>query len=79
METKNYKPRIVEKLIGDLLRITGAVAIQGPKWCGKTECGKQFAKTVFNVADPSGNFANKKRALVDPKSILEGPKTNSYR
>jgi len=30
----------------------GCVAIEGPKWCGKSTTGEQFAKTVIKLQDP---------------------------
>jgi hypothetical protein len=33
---KGYKPRLIDPKIADLLTEFGAVAIEGPKWCGKT-------------------------------------------
>ena len=32
----NYRTRIVDKLLERKLKSSGAVLIQGPKWCGKT-------------------------------------------
>lgn len=44
-----YLPRIVDKILEDKLEAKGADLIEGPKWCGKTTTGKQFAKSVISV------------------------------
>lgn len=35
-EMKEYKKRIADKMLKKKLEGTGAVLIEGPKWCGKT-------------------------------------------
>ncbi|MDR3330259.1 MAG: DUF4143 domain-containing protein [Mycoplasmataceae bacterium] len=69
-----YIKRIIETKIQEKLRLSGAVVIEGPKWCGKTSCGKFFANTLFDLSDPSGNFSNRKSAILDPSSVLDGKK-----
>jgi len=39
----NYLPRIVEAELSLLLESTGAVLIEGPKACGKTETARRAA------------------------------------
>jgi hypothetical protein len=36
MKTFNYISRISDKLLKSLLESTGAVLVEGAKWCGKT-------------------------------------------
>ena len=36
MDDKKYLPRISDRLLSDLLEASGAVLIEGAKWCGKT-------------------------------------------
>lgn len=33
---KEYKPRLLDKIIDEYLESCGAICIEGPKWCGKT-------------------------------------------
>ena len=40
-----YRPRIVDEILKDKLNYSGAVLIQGAKWCGKTTTAEQFAKS----------------------------------
>ncbi len=49
---KEYKKRIVDKLLEYRLEEVGAVLIEGPKWCGKTTTAEQQAKSVLYMADP---------------------------
>ena len=49
---KQYKHRIADILLRDRLEETGAVLIEGPKWCGKPTTAEQQAKSVLYVADP---------------------------
>ncbi len=43
---KKYKARIADKMLSRRLLGSGAVLIQGPKWCGKTTTAEQQAKSV---------------------------------
>jgi predicted AAA+ superfamily ATPase len=44
-----YIKRIIEQEIADKLSASGAILIKGPKFCGKTETAKQFAKSILEV------------------------------
>ncbi len=44
-----YLPRIVDKEISSLLKIMGAVLIEGCKWCGKSTTGAKHAKSVVEL------------------------------
>jgi predicted AAA+ superfamily ATPase len=44
-----YLNRIVEQEIADKLSASGAILIRGPKFCGKTETAKQFAKSILEM------------------------------
>jgi len=45
MERK-YLSRIADKLLDTALQASGAVLIEGPKWCGKTRTATDFAGEV---------------------------------
>lgn len=72
MEMNGYKKRTVDRKLLKYLESFGAVLIEGPKWCGKTWTGRNSAESVFMVADPKGNFNNRRMALMDPDMILSG-------
>lgn len=67
-----YKSRIVDSTIKTYLGVSGAVCIEGPKWCGKTWTSAYHSKSEFMVGDPKNNFSNRKLAEIDPVSILKG-------
>jgi predicted AAA+ superfamily ATPase len=69
---ENYKPRLVDNQVEKLLKIFGAVSIEGSKWCGKTWTALNHAESVIYIADPSGNFGNREKALIDPSLVLAG-------
>ena len=42
---KDYLKRVSDEVIERHLKSSGAVLIEGPKWCGKTTSAMQFSKT----------------------------------
>ena len=69
MQNDNYQPRIVDKKLEALLRTFGGVLIVGPKWCGKSwTASNQASSEVFIDVEE-----NKRRAMLIPETILEGP------
>ena len=61
-----YKERLIDKRIEKMLRIFGAVSIEGPKWCGKTWTSLNHANSVTYLTDKSA----RNMAEVDPKYIF---------
>ena len=51
LKPDNYKPRLIDKKIDDLLQVCGAVLIEGPKWCGKTFTSLNHAASAINMDD----------------------------
>ncbi|MBP5232692.1 MAG: ATP-binding protein [Planctomycetes bacterium] len=72
MRRENYKPRLVDRQLEDLLSVMGAVVVEGPKWCGKTWTSAQHSRSEFLVGSPEGNFQNKQLAALSPAAILAG-------
>ncbi len=72
LKPKGYKPRIVDGQIASMMKIYGAVCIEGPKWCGKTWASRNHAVSAAYIGDPAGNFMNKQLAEMDPSLVLEG-------
>jgi len=67
--TMAYLPRIVEAELDARLAAAGAVVIEGPKACGKTETAKQrAASAVLLDVDADARLA----AAADPMLALEG-------
>ena len=63
----NYRPRIVDGELADKMRAIGAILIEGPKACGKTETAKQVAKTVY---DFDRDDAARAAVALDPDSLF---------
>ncbi|MGD2121379.1 MAG: DUF4143 domain-containing protein [Gemmatimonadota bacterium] len=64
-----YQTRVVETEIKERLAAVGAVVIEGPKACGKTETARRFAasEVLLDVDE------NARRAIeADPRLVLEG-------
>lgn len=72
MEREEYKPRIVDSKVESYLETFGAVLIEGPKWSGKTWTSSFHSKSEIYIADPKGNFQNRRLAELDPSLVLEG-------
>ncbi len=63
-----YLTRYIEKEIESALETSGVVVVAGPKWCGKTETCKKYAKSSYSLD------SKKKIELAEsnPESILLG-------
>jgi len=69
MPSFRYQPRVVDSELARRLNAAGAVAIEGPKACGKTETARQLAasEALLDVD------ANARQALAtDPALVLDG-------
>jgi hypothetical protein len=65
-----YFPRIVDAELSRRLAANGAVVIEGPKACGKTETARQQAASeVLLDVDRAAQQA----AEIDPRLVLDGP------
>ncbi len=71
---KKYLPRVIDQLLGNRLKSTGALVIEGPKWCGKTTSCEQQAKSAIYIDDPETKKANLEMAELDPYFLLQGDK-----
>lgn len=67
-----YMPRIADRLLSEALEDSGAVLIEGPKWCGKTRLGEQAAKSCLYLHDPDKGAEYLRLAEVKPSRLLEG-------
>ena len=67
-----YKKRIADILLDRKLEGIGAVLIEGPKWCGKTTCAEQKAKSVIYMNDPKKSTMYMQLGKMSPQTLLEG-------
>jgi uncharacterized protein len=65
----HYLTRIVDKELATKLASTGAVVIEGPKACGKTETARQIAASEV-LLDIDANA--RQAVAIDPKLVLDG-------
>ena len=72
MKTLNYISRICDTLLKRLLESTGAVLVEGAKWCGKTQSSLQAAKSVVYMQDPDEGPGYLAMADTKPSLLLEG-------
>lgn len=71
---KTYRKRIADSLLSDLLASSGAVLIEGPKWCGKTTTAEQAASSIVCVDEPKEKARNVLLAKTAPEVLLDGPR-----
>jgi predicted AAA+ superfamily ATPase len=64
-----YVPRIIDHEIQALLKAMGAVVLEGPKACGKTESARQAAASEVRL---DVDLNARQAVAVDPSLILEG-------
>ena len=72
VKSSEYIPRISDKLFENLLESTGAVLVEGAKWCGKTESSLQKANSVLYMQDPDEGPGYLALADTKPSLLLEG-------
>lgn len=72
MKTPSYISRISDKLLKHLLESTGAVLVEGAKWCGKTQSSLQEANSVVYMQDPDEGPGYLAMADTKPSLLLEG-------
>jgi predicted AAA+ superfamily ATPase len=69
---KGYKTRIIDEKIADLLRVFGAVSIEGPRWCGKTWTSLNHANSAVFLTDPADGGLVRDIAEYSPSLVLTG-------
>lgn len=58
-DKSEYKRRVIDTTIETYLEVSGAVCIEGPKWCGKTWTSAFHSNSEFLVGAPTNNFSNR--------------------
>lgn len=67
-----YLSRITDNILNAALKSSGAVLIEGPKWCGKTSTAKEFSNSTLFMQDPDHREENILAASLKPSLLLEG-------
>ncbi len=65
-----YRARVIDAELALSLRSVGAVVIEGPKACGKTETARRAAKSEVRL---DVDQAARQAVTVDPSLVLDGP------
>lgn len=72
MATIEYQPRVIDAILREALAASGAVWLQGPKWCGKTWSAQQIARSFLMMQDPDNSENYLQQAMVKPSLLLDG-------
>ena len=72
MSKTPYMPRVSDALLKNELASSGAVLIEGPKWCGKSRTAEQAAKSVIYMQDPDRASSYRLAAQAMPSTLLQG-------
>jgi len=67
-----YLPRIADGVLDVALRASGAVLIEGPKWCGKTRTAEERANSIIYMQNPDDKESYLKTADTKPSLLLKG-------
>lgn len=68
----NYLKRIADDILLNKLEASGAVLIEGPKWCGKTTTAKMIANSCLFMQDPDKSMMYLKAIATKPSVLLRG-------
>ena len=69
-----YFPRLCDKLLKRQLESSGAVLVEGPKWCGKTSTSREASKSILYMQDPDRGPGYIRLADTMPSQLLQGEK-----
>jgi len=64
--------RIADKVLDKALGVSGAVLVEGPKWCGKTRTAEEKAASILYMQDPDHTASYLKAADTKPSLLLAG-------
>ena len=72
MNQKSYIPRLCDADLQLALQSSGAVLIEGAKWCGKTSTASKASRSVVYMQDPDNAGAYLAMADSKPSLLLKG-------
>ena len=61
---ENYKERLVDDEISELLKLFGAISIEGPKYCGKTWTAFNHANSAVLLTKSDNPNSDYQKALM---------------
>ena len=77
MSKKTYLPRLCDAELKLALQSSGAVLIEGAKWCGKTSTAENAASSVVFMQDPDN--ATSYQAMADTSGCPERQRKSCVR
>ncbi|MDH6306495.1 putative AAA+ superfamily ATPase [Parabacteroides sp. PF5-5] len=69
---KEYLPRLCDIELRKALESSGAVLVEGAKWCGKTRTASNAAKSTLYMQDPDNAASYQAMADTKPSLLLKG-------
>jgi uncharacterized protein len=72
MSEKTYLLRLCDQELQIALQYSGAVLIEGAKWCGKTRTASIAAKSILYMQDPDNTASYQAMADTKPSLLLKG-------
>lgn len=72
MQETIYLKRIYDELLEKTLQSSGAVLIEGAKWCGKTRTAMKVANSTLFMQDPDKAASYQMLAETKPSLLLQG-------
>ncbi|MCL2890264.1 MAG: DUF4143 domain-containing protein [Methanomassiliicoccaceae archaeon] len=69
---ETYLKRVIDPYLTDGLEASGAVLIEGAKWCGKTRTAEKHSASAVYLMDPTDGWRNLQLAKQDPLRLLQG-------
>lgn len=72
LRKENYKERLVDSEISELLKIFGAISIEGPKYCGKTWTAYNHANSSVLLTKSDNPNSDYQKALINRELIYTG-------
>lgn len=70
MINKDYIPRLFDKTLEFALKSSGAVLVEGPKWCGKSTTCVRYANEVVDLTPIDGREQYINEAKIAPHEFL---------
>ena len=72
MSESSYLSRLCDQELQMALQSSGAVLIEGAKWCGKTRTASYAAKSILYMQDPDNTVSYQAMADTKPSLLLKG-------
>lgn len=69
---KKYRNRVLDEILSERLESSGAVLLEGAKWCGKTTTCERQAKSFIYLSDPKYRGQYLRIAETEIDQLLEG-------